>query len=88
MVAVRDCSAETLREIVAHLEASTQFEHLVYREAELDAIWSLSGFVLSSAHHAAERDALTHLHDAAHQAHDLVGKSRPLDAARLLRSLL
>jgi hypothetical protein len=88
IVAVTDFSPETLRDVIAHLEVSTDFEHLVYREAELDAIWSLTGFSLSDAPDSAERRQVTRLHDAAHQAHDLVADQRPRDAAVLLRGFL
>jgi len=88
IVTVMDFSPATLRSIVAHLERSTSFEHLVYREAELDAVWSISGFLLSTAQSPAERAALMRLHYVAHQAHDLVGMSRPVEAADLLRTLL
>ena len=84
MVAVRDFSPETLGAIAAHLEVSTDFEHLVYREAELDAVWSLTGFALRQGDDA----ALARLHETSHRAHDLVGEGRPQDAAAVLRSLL
>jgi hypothetical protein len=88
IVTVTDLSPETLRNLVAHLEVSTSFEHLVYREAELDAIWSITGFLLTSEGDPDRRDTLLRLHRVAHQAHDLVARSRPLDAAGVLRALL
>jgi hypothetical protein len=88
IVSVRDFSPETLGTIVAHLEVSTDFEHLVYREAELDAIWSITGFFLAHSPEAARRDAVTRLHEGAHRAHDLVGERRPREAAALLRTFL
>jgi hypothetical protein len=81
IVAVTDFSPETLRNIIAHLEISTDFEHLVYREAELDAIWSITGLDLKD-----ERAA--RLHQIAHVAHDLVADRRPAEAAAALRSFL
>ncbi|HEY1240729.1 MAG TPA: hypothetical protein VGF16_09245 [Bryobacteraceae bacterium] len=84
LVAVRDFSPATLDAIAAHLEVSTDFEHLVYREAELDAIWSLTGFALGQRADA----ALARLHETSHRAHDLVGEGRAREAAALLRSLL
>jgi len=99
-VVVRDFSAETLRTIAAHLEASTDFEHLVYREAELDAIWSITGFFLTQRTQTGHRpgglcyvtvddvDAVRRLHEGAHRAHDLVAARRPREAAALLRALL
>jgi hypothetical protein len=88
IVTVTDFSPETLRSIIAHLDASTSFEHMVYREAELDAIWSITGFSLGDVRDPAEHGALARLHEAAHRAHDLVGQSRPREAAALLRALL
>jgi hypothetical protein len=88
IVTVTDFTPETLRSIVEHLDVSTSFEHLVYREAELDAIWSITGFYLANVRDPAHRDSLALLHDLAHQAHDLVGCRRPVEAADLLRKLL
>lgn len=84
LVAVRDFSPETVGAIAEHLDVSTDFEHLVYREAELDAVWSLTGFALRQRADA----ALARLHETSHRAHDLVGEGRPREAAALLRSLL
>jgi len=88
IVSVGDFSPETLRSIVAHLEVSTDFEHLVYREAELDALWSITGFYLVHAPESFQRQAVARLHRGAHQAHELVGQSRPGEAAALLRKFL
>ena len=88
IVAVRDFSPETLETIAAHLEVSLDFEHLVYREAELDAIWSITGFFLAQNPGPELRDAVWRLHQGAHRAHDLVGERRPREAAALLRTLL
>jgi hypothetical protein len=88
IVMVEDFSRETLTGIIAHLEKSTQFEHLVYREAELDAIWSTTGFLLRSETDPARRQELTRLHQAALEAHDLVGARRPAEAAGVLREFL
>ena len=88
IVTVTDFSAQTLRDLIAHLEVSATFEHLVYREAELDAVWSITGFFLASEGNPAKRDALLRLHQFAHQAHDLVAQKRPRDAAGVLRALL
>jgi hypothetical protein len=83
-VTVRDFSPETLQAVAAHLEVSTDFEHLIYREAELDAIWSITGFALSQK----PDSHVARLHQGAHRAHDLVGEGRPQEAAMLLRKFL
>jgi len=93
IVAVRDFSPETLAAIAAQLEASTDFEHLVYREAELDAIWSITGFAMAQAQVGqalppANQEFAARLHAVAHRAHDLVGECRPREAAALLREFL
>ena len=88
IVSVRDFSPETLREMIAHLEASTEFEHLVYRESELDAVWSITGFALKHETNAIQREAIARLHEIAEVAHDLVADHRPKEAAEILRSLL
>jgi hypothetical protein len=88
IVNVTDFSANTLRNIIAHIEASTEFEHLVYREAELDAVWSITGFVLVNERDSGRREAVRRLHAGVHTAHDLVAASRTVDAAAVLRALL
>jgi hypothetical protein len=88
IVTVQDFSRETLSRIVALLEVSTDFEHLVYREAELDAIWSITAFFVARTPQSVEREAAMRLHKGAHHAHDLVGQNRPLEAAALLRKFL
>ena len=85
IVTVADLSAETLRNVIAHLDVSTDFEHLVYREAELDAIWSISGFLSKNEPDLRERAAIQRLHETAHVAHDLVAAGRPREAAEILR---
>ena len=88
IVPVTNYSADTLRSIIAHMEVSTEFEHLVYREAELDAIWSITGFFLVNEPDSSQREAVKRLHAGAHKAHDLVADRRPADAATLLRTFL
>ena len=88
IVAVRDFSAETLKTIVDLLEVSTAFEHLVYREAELDAIWSITGFFLTQTPDQRRQEEVMRLHDDAQRAHDLVGEGRPREAAILLSTFL
>lgn len=88
IVSVQDFSPETLQSIIAHLEASTDFEHLVYREAELDAIWTITGFFLVNEPRSSERDTVRRLHAGVHRAHDLVAASQPGAAAAVLRAFL
>jgi hypothetical protein len=85
IVSVIDFSPATLANILAHIEVSTTFEHYVYREAELDAVWSLTDFSLRTERDVAVRAAVTDLHEAAHRAHDLLGEHRIGEAVESLR---
>lgn len=71
IVPVSDFSPETLESIIALLEISTDFEHLAGREAELDAIWSITGFFLLEERHSERFHFVERLHAAAREAHDL-----------------
>jgi len=84
-VAVADFSPETLGNVLAHLEVSTAFEHFVFREAELGAIWSLTGFALDGRLDPAKREAVMHLRHAVLEVYDLLGRKRPLEAIRSLQ---
>ena len=88
IVSVQDFSAETLRSLIEHLKVSTDFEHLVYSEAELDAIWTITGFFLSSDGDANQREVVKRLHAGAHKAHDLVADRQPLAAATVLQAFV
>jgi hypothetical protein len=88
IVPVIDFSRETLQNIIALLEISTDFEHLVYREAELDAIWSITGFFMAQEKHSDRFRFVERLHMAAQEAHDLVAEGRSADAAACLRHFL
>jgi hypothetical protein len=88
IVPVTNFSADTLWSIIAHMEVSTDFEHLVYREAELDAIWSITEFFLVNEPHSNQLEAVRRLHAGVHKAHDLVADRRPAEAAVVLRSFL
>jgi hypothetical protein len=88
IVPVTNFSADTLWSIIAHMEVSTDFEHLVYREAELDAIWSITGFFMVNEPGSNQLEAVRRLHAGAHKAHDLVADRRPAEAALVLRSFL
>ena len=88
IVSVQDFSSDTLRNIIAHLRASSSFEHLVYREAELDAIWTITGFFVANEPASSTRDEVNRLHAGAHKAHDLVAERRPGAAAKVLEAFV
>ena len=88
IVRVQDFSPDTLRSVIEHLNVSTDFEHLVYREAELDAIWTITGFFLADEADSSRREAVQDLHTCVHKAHDLVADRRPAAAAMLLKAFV
>jgi hypothetical protein len=88
IVPVTNFSADTLWSIIAHMDVSTGFEHFVYREAELDAIWSITGFYLVNEPDSNQSEQVRRLHAGAHKAHDLVADCRPAEAAMVLRTFL
>jgi len=89
VVFVEDFSNETLQSIVEHLDVSTQFDHFVYRESELDSVCRLVEMAIketpSSDVHATRR--LEAVLGAAQAAHDLVADEKPAEAASRLRQL-
>ena len=91
LVPVEDFSEETLRNLVAHLEESTTFEHFVYRESELDEVCRLVDDALQGGRGRVDEQQRARWHaifDAARDAHDLVGSEDPERAAERLRQIL
>jgi hypothetical protein len=90
VVVVEDFSNETLHNIAVHLDASTRFDHFIYRESELDGICRLVEEAIketpASDLHAVKR--LEQVLGAARSAHDLVADEKPEEAARSLRAVL
>lgn len=89
---VEDFSRSTLEAIAAQLDHSTTTEQLVYREAELDAVWSQIDMALRRAELAnADPDEIHHLRrllDAVWEAHNLVGGEDAARAAACLRAII
>lgn len=83
VVRVEDLAPATVEAVIARLHSSTDFNHLVYREAELDALWSLADMAARRSEPHAER-----LVELLWSAHDLVGEGRPDAAAMELRQVL
>ncbi|HLZ70103.1 MAG TPA: hypothetical protein VKV26_09390 [Dehalococcoidia bacterium] len=89
VIPVEDYGEATLRNLVAHLDVSNSFEHCVYRESELDAVWRLLDIALERGDGAVlPRERLLALRDAVHEAHDLAADEKPHEAAARLRALL
>ncbi len=92
VISVQDYTPATLQAVIAQLERSTSVDHFVYRESELDALWSLLEVALRTARQqrapAAEVAHLERLFQAVREAHDLVAAEAPLAAAARLREVV
>ncbi len=88
VVLVEDFSEDTIENLFAHLEVSSQFEHYIYRESEMDSLWRLIDMAVRAEGQGPNAPRLQRVLEAAREAHDLVGDERPLEAAKRLRTLL
>ena len=91
VVVVDDFSDDTLRNIAAHLDESTSFEHFIYRESELDEVCRLVELALEGSRGRVDepqRARWQAVFEAARDAHDLVAAEEPARAAARLRQIL
>jgi hypothetical protein len=80
---IRDLNAATVESVIRHLGASSRPEHLVYRESELDALWTLADMATRTPGGGTALEAL----DRLWTAHDLVGEGRCVEATAELKQL-
>ncbi len=83
VVRVEELAPATVETVIAQIEASTTADHLVYRESELDALWSLADMAVRRS----EPGAVV-LRQLLWSAHDLVGEGRCHEAVAELRRLI
>lgn len=92
IVPVEGFSPEAIGSIVSQLENTTSPDHLIYREAELGALWSQADIALKRARQrgetAEEVERLENRLRAAMDAHNLVAEGYPVQAAARLREAL
>jgi hypothetical protein len=94
---VSDLLPATIEGVAVRLRRSHSFVQLVYRESELDALWSLADLAVGKAAdrqappgagllgvEGASPEERLQLRSLLHQAHDLAAASRPAEAADLL----
>lgn len=94
---VSDLLPATIEGVARRLRGSRGFVQLVYRESELDALWSLADLAVGkAAEHdppeaagplgveGAGQEDRRQLRDLIHEAHDLTAASRANEAADLL----
>jgi hypothetical protein len=88
VVLVEDFSSDTLENLIAHLEVSSQFEHFIYRESEMDSLWRLVEMAVKAEADGPKAPQLRRLLSAAREAHDLVAEEKPREAADRLREVM
>lgn len=87
---VTELAPSTLLEIAARLDQATSFADQIYRESEIDALWTLVDIQLRDAGLADDDVALDRwqsLHSRLWVAHDLIPDGRCAEAAVILREL-
>ncbi|MGF6695730.1 hypothetical protein OKW38_000341 [Paraburkholderia sp. MM5496-R1] len=90
---IEDYSPETLRELIGRVEKSSTFEHMIYRESELDEVWRLlDNDIVAAARQGSnvrEVQNLAALRNLIVEAHDFIGNdSNTVDARdRLLKAV-
>lgn len=87
---VEELTPVTVSEVAARVEVAVGFEDLVYRESEIDALWSLADIARRDAVLARSADAerWTEILRLVGTAHDLVPDGRCAEAAAILRQTL
>lgn len=73
----------TVGAVAARVAEAVSFEDLIYRESELDALWSLADIAAGSE----AREPWVRLRELLGRAHDHVPEGEVADAARVLREV-
>lgn len=87
---VTELTPAVLLGIAERLDAATSFEDQIYRESEIDALWTLVDIQVRQAELATDDVALERwrgLRARLWVAHDLVPEGRCAEAATILREL-
>lgn len=83
VVRVEELTPQTVQEVIDRLQASRDFDHLVYRESEVDALWSLADMAVRRL----EPNAQTLL-DLLWAAHERIGEGDRRRAVEELRGVV
>lgn len=83
MFRVEELTADVMRAVADRVAVAVSFTDLVYRESEIDALWSLADIAARGQAPGAPR--LRALRDELGRAHDLLPDGRRAEAAEILR---
>jgi hypothetical protein len=86
LTSIDDYSAATLASICERMAGSSEVEHMIYRESELDEVWRLLDADVANAardgRSAQQLQRLEAMRSLVIEAHDLVGNDGDTVAAR------
>lgn len=87
---VTDLEPETILAVAERTAAATTFEDFIYRESEVDAMWTQVDILIRHAelNESPDLERLNRLRDKMWKAHDLIAASKPAEAAAILRDLV
>ena len=87
---VTDLLPETILGVADRTAAATTFEDLIYRESEVDAMWTLVDIQVRHAelNESPDLERWLRLRNQLWQAHDLIPAGEVAQAATLLRGLV
>jgi hypothetical protein len=83
LVEVEELDTATVRLVLEQLAVSDSCEHFAYREAELDALWSIADIAAQAG-----RPGAAHAVDLLWEAHDSVGNGEVERALNALERLI
>jgi hypothetical protein len=86
---VTDLEPETILEVADRTAVATTFEDLIYRESEVDAMWSLVDIQVRQAELAQspELEKWLRLRELLWEAHDLIPEGKVVESSEILRRL-
>lgn len=84
---VEELTAEVMRKIADRIAVAGSFADLIYRESEIDALWSLADIEArdAKANGAADADRKAELLSKIGEAHDLIPEGQCAEAAEIIR---
>lgn len=84
---VVELTPETVLEVAERTAAAQTFSDYIYRESELDALWSLADIAATRPQPGTDTEHFARLRDRLEEAHDLLPDERGADAAAILREV-
>lgn len=88
IIPVEELTRDAMLEVAGRVRSASGFAELIYRESEIDALWSLADIAARDAALAADPGAAraAALRDEIGRAHDLLADGQCPEAAAILRA--